>query len=575
MHRHHLDGRRQVLGRRLLLAQPGLSHGRHVAHEIAWRGVGLAAHVRAGKLAELRDVHEPLHRVGLRGEHLLAAQPDALDQPVDERVRPHLRERRRRRPVEAEEGLRAITSLGRQLRPVASGDHAGHHVEPAAARVLCEPGDVHRAQLDRWAGEGAHHGARVGRIGQQAQPGEHVAHLGALEVCGRAREPERHRALLQRGGDRLSLVAHAPDEHADLLRRHALLRHEPLALGRHRLRLSALRAAAPKCHCAAAPATQPLLDPLPTRCNHGAGRFEDRLAGAVALLEVYALAVLVLALEVQDVLARRGAEAMDRLVVIAGHRDVPVVLRQEPEQSALREVQLLVLVHQHMRAPLGHPGANVRLLVQEPEGVQHQIAEVERAGLGEQTVVVRVHLCELELTLGVRALGVTSLAARLRRPARPGAVVGRADHLVLQPVDPGDEAGEQRRRIATDLVAAQREVLDPVEHQGEPVRGGHRREKRIEPGLEGLVVEQARGEGMEGLNPEVLPRGADQVLHPLAHLGGGSRREHERDHAIGRSALLHEPGEAAGEHARLARARAAQDQQRSARMGHGLALRSG
>ena len=207
--------------------------------------------------------------------------------------------------------------------------------------------------------------------------------------------------------------------------------------------------------------------------------------------------------------------------------------------------------------------------------MQHEVAEVERARLGQQPVVVRVHLCELELALGVRTLGVAPVTASVRRPARPRAVVGRADHLVLEPVDPGDEAGEQRRRIATDLVAAQREVLDPVEHQGEPVRGGHRREKRIEPGLEGLVVEQARGEGMEGLNPEVLPRGADQVLHPLAHLGGGSRREHERDHAIWRSALLHEPRETACEHARLARARAAQDQQGSARMGHGLALRSG
>ena len=44
-------------------------------------------------------------------------------------------------------------------------------------------------------------------IDQQPQPGEQVAHLGALEERRRAREPVRHRPLLERHGDRLALVA--------------------------------------------------------------------------------------------------------------------------------------------------------------------------------------------------------------------------------------------------------------------------------------------------------------------------------------------------------------------------------
>ena len=51
------------------------------------------------------------------------------------------------------------------------------------------------------------------------------------------------------------------------------------------------------------------------------------------------------------------------------------------------------------------------LLVQQPERAQHQVAEVERAALGEQAVVVGVDARELELARGVRARGVAGASA--------------------------------------------------------------------------------------------------------------------------------------------------------------------
>ena len=51
--------------------------------------------------------------------------------------------------------------------------------------------------------------AGVGRVGEQAQPGDHVAHLRPLEEGAGAGEPERDAPLLERGGDASARLAPA------------------------------------------------------------------------------------------------------------------------------------------------------------------------------------------------------------------------------------------------------------------------------------------------------------------------------------------------------------------------------
>ena len=87
-----------------------------IASEVPRRRRRLAPHEAAGNVGELRDVHQPLDRVGLRGEHLLAAEADPLDQAVYEAVGRHLLERAAGRPVDAQEGECPVTPLGRELR---------------------------------------------------------------------------------------------------------------------------------------------------------------------------------------------------------------------------------------------------------------------------------------------------------------------------------------------------------------------------------------------------------------------------------------------------------------------------
>ena len=53
-------------------------------------------------------------------------------------------------------------------------------------------------------------------------------------------------------------------------------------------------------------------------------------------------------LEAQDVVHLGAAPAIDRLVVVAHAADVAGPLREQPQPEILRDVGVLILVHQHV-----------------------------------------------------------------------------------------------------------------------------------------------------------------------------------------------------------------------------------
>ena len=164
-----------------------------------------------------------------------------------------------------------------------------------------------------------------------------------------------------------------------------------------------------------------------------------------------------------------------------------MLVDQQAQEHSLGEIRVVVLVHEHVLEAPGHALTDVRPLVEKLEGAQDEVAIVERAALPQEAVVVGVESGEFELARRAGALGV-ALGSR-HRPLGIGAVVLGRDHLVLQPVDARDEAGEQRRRVAADLVLAKREVADPLEQEREAIGRCDRREEGINAGLERLVLE--------------------------------------------------------------------------------------
>jgi hypothetical protein len=92
-----------------------------------------------------------------------------------------------------------------------------------------------------------------------------------------------------------------------------------------------------------------------------------------------------------------------------------------------------------------------------------------------------------------------------------------------------------------------------------------------EPGR--LPAEDAPARGVEGEDPDPPRRVAEQALEPVAHLVRGAVREGDREDLVRlRADRADQVGDAMGEHARLARARSRDDEQRPLRGEDGLAL---
>ena len=230
------------------------------------------------------------------------------------------------------------------------------------------------------------------------------------------------------------------------------------------------------------------------------------------------------------------------------------MLAEQVDELEVREVEVLVLVDEDVleaRAAAGARGG----VVQQVDRAQDEVADVERALLGEQAVVVGEELRELALALG-------GLALEARGPAR---VVGRGDQLELAAVDALDDARQQRGAVAEEVVAAQRELVDAVEQQREAVGGGDGDEERVEADGGGLLAQQARGEVGDGVDRQLAERLVERVLDLRAKRGGGrGRAGHEQD-LLRRDAGAGQPGDALDEHARLPGPRPAEHEQRPVR----------
>jgi hypothetical protein len=312
--------------------------------------------------------------------------------------------------------------------------------------------------------------------------------------------------------------------------------------------------AATPCACARSLAQrQKATSPGRSACEHA-------LRAAQRLLEAHERAVGVLAGEVAQVLRGGAAEALDGLVIVAGDRDVTRLIREQAQQERLGEARLLDVVGEDDRPAGGHARAHVWLGLEQAHGVQQQIAVVERPLAGEQRVVVGVELGELALAGRARALRV-ALAGQRVRPQRD--VLG-GDRLVLELVDAGDHAGQQRGRAPAEVVQLERELVDAVEQEREPVgrRGGD--EERVQARLDGLLAQEQRAEGVGVVNGQLAPGVAEGVLDALAQRGVGAARGEDEDR-FGRRALAYPPREALDERRRLAAARSADDEDRAGR----------
>ncbi len=193
--------------------------------------------------------------------------------------------------------------------------------------------------------------------------------------------------------------------------------------------------------------------------------------------------------------------------------------------AAVGDARLLELVDDELGEALAEALADVGALGREAGQLDHDVAAVEAAELAQGALVVRVEVGELDLAPGVLALArVGGGALALDGPAAQA----RGRHrLGLDHVDALQQAGEQAAGVAADLVAAQGQVVEAVEHEGEPVGGRDGLEERVEAGLDRVLAQQALGDRLVGADPELLV-GARRAPPRSARAGRPPRRACER-----------------------------------------------
>ena len=99
--------------------------------------------------------------------------------------------------------------------------------------------------------------------------------------------------------------------------------------------------------------------------------------------------------------------------------------------------------------------------------------------------------------------GVLASRSRAAAQSRSRSGVTRSS---LQQVDPAQEPCQEPGRVAADLVAAQRQVVDAIEQDRQAVGRGDGREERVEPRLDRMLAQDPLGDLVVGADPELLVR---------------------------------------------------------------------
>ena len=191
------------------------------------------------------------------------------------------------------------------------------------------------------------------------------------------------------------------------------------------------------------------------------------------------------------------APAVDRLVVVADDGEVAVLRGERPDPEVLRPVRVLVLVDVEVAPAILVAGEDVGRLVEEADGLEQEIVEVERADLLEPLDVPLREPRDHLLVVVDRVLGEER----------------RVEHLVLRPAD---RAQDGRR----PELAGQRHVLLAEDrlHQRLLVVGVVDDEPAADPDCLAVAPEDAGAQRVERARLDVPTGLADEGDDPLAQL---------------------------------------------------------
>ena len=212
------------------------------------------------------------------------------------------------------------------------------------------------------------------------------------------------------------------------------------------------------------------------------------------------------------------------------------------------------IVDQQVLEPLRYR----RALLRHPQRVAHEVAGVPGAGLGQHLLVDPVDLGKLELEIRVVDQGVRGLG----QAPRPPRVVIRRHQVRLQPIDAADESGQERVGAATEVVALERQAVDPLEQHREPLGRAQHGLERVHPGPGHAQQQRRQIDRRE--REQLVVASLEQALEPRPRRVGPSLGGSQEQHPLGPAPPLDERHEPGLERPRLAGAGRPQNEQRLA-----------
>ena len=281
----------------------------------------------------------------------------------------------------------------------------------------------------------------------------------------------------------------------------------------------------------------------------GVGHRQDHLSAAVVLLQGDEPPVGVVALELQQVADVAPPPGEQVLEGIAHDAQVAVLGGQQGQQPVLGVVHVLVLVHQDVAVGAAQRFGCVRVLLQQPDGEQEEVVEIDSVATAQHLLVGRV-----------RRHPAPGRSLHVLRPEQP--VLGPADGVEKRP--PG---------LALGVEAQVLEGLGERAPSGRPRRrrptGGRGRSRSGLP--TGAACRRAKAWKVpaQTSRADLAQHRGQAALELAARLVGEGDGQHRR--GVGEP-LIDDVGGAGGDDRRLAGAGAGHHQDCALGGGHGLAL---
>ena len=326
---------------------------------------------------------------------------------VDQRV---LGARAQRRRLVRGGGEAAAKLLRRALRPVVQYGQGGHRVLVDLGRPRAQRVDRLGADAAAWLVDDALQRHAVGRVVDEAQIGQRVLDFlalvetrGADEFVADAAHDER---FFQCAALRVGAIGHGEVARLEGARGDHLLDlvgHERSLLDLVVCLIDHDR------HALAVVGVQPLGRAVAILRNERVGHVEDRLRAAIVLLQQDQHVVRIVAAEELHVAIISAAEAVDRLILVADHKEIAVVRRlgrQQPQHLVLRGVRVLELVDEQVGPLALVLDAHLDVVAQQQHRAHEQVVEIHGIIGLERLLVAAIDAAGDLLEVGGGLVGV-------------------------------------------------------------------------------------------------------------------------------------------------------------------------